>query len=159
MLSRPHRRDSHPNGVLLWEEYETAKGRMPLPPHALVISRAEDSNGCPKQRYYALVCTAPKELLNGGSGILDTGALRNFGHCGKPIGASQVTAVVRRTPHKNGGLSYPITARATLAAPYAVQLAAQRRLSTPELQLLEHASRGRMTAGDWMTLAKQLRRA
>src|SRR5882672_1443687 len=43
MLSRPHRRDSHPDGVLLWEAYKTTEGEVPLPPHAIVISRAHDS--------------------------------------------------------------------------------------------------------------------
>jgi len=49
MLSRPHRRDSHPDGVLLWEGYKTTAGEIPLPPHAIVISRAHDSKGRPKQ--------------------------------------------------------------------------------------------------------------
>jgi hypothetical protein len=45
MLSRPHRRDSHPDGVLLWEACKTTEGEVPLPPHAVVISRAHNSKG------------------------------------------------------------------------------------------------------------------
>jgi hypothetical protein len=66
MLSRPHRRDSHPDGVLLWEAYQTAEGQIPLPPHAIVISRAHDSRGRLKQRYYALACENPMGILHSG---------------------------------------------------------------------------------------------
>jgi hypothetical protein len=158
MLSRPHRRDSHPDGVLLWEAYKTTGGEIPLPPHAVVISRAHDSKGRPKQRYYALVCENPMGILHGGHGMLDTGTLRNFGDSGKPVGSSQVTAVVERTSPHNKGRSYPVTARATLTAPYAVQLTAQRKLSEQELQLLHQASLGALTAKDWVVVARQIRR-
>jgi len=158
MLSRPHRRDSHPDGVLLWEAYQTANGEIPLPPHAIVLSRAHDSKGRPKQRYYALVCENPIGILHSGRGTLDTRTLRNFGDSGKTVGSSQVTAVVERTPSHGEGRSYPITASATLIAPYAVQLTAQRKLSEQELQLLHQASLGNMTAKDWIAVAKQIRR-
>ena len=84
--------------------------------------------------------------------------LRNFGDGGKPIGNSQVTAVVERIVSSQRGLSYPITARATLAAPFAVKLTAQRRLSSSELQLLDDARLANMTTNDWVMVAKQLRR-
>jgi hypothetical protein len=158
MLSRPHRRDSHPDGVLLWEAYETSKGKIPLPPHAIVISRAHDSKGRPKQRYYALVCENPMGILHNGHAVLDTGTLRNFGDGGKPVGSSQVTAVVEQTTRHDKGQIYPITTRATLIAPYAVQLTAQRELSEQELRLLHQASLGTMTAKDWIAVAKQIRR-
>jgi hypothetical protein len=158
MLSHPHRRDSHPDGVLLWEAYKTTRGEIPLPPHVIVISRAHDSNGRPKRRYYALVCENPMGILHSGRGILDTRTLRNFGNGGKPVGSSQVTAVVERTSPHNKGWSYPLTASATLIAPYALQLTAQRKLSEQELQLLYQASLDTMTPKDWIAVAKQIRR-
>jgi hypothetical protein len=157
MLSRPQRRDSHPDGVLLWEAYKTTEGEIPLPPHAIVISRAHDSKGRLKQRYYALVCENPMGILHSGHGMLDTRTLRNFGDGGKPVGSSQVTAVVEPTIPHDRGLSYGITARATLTAPYAVQLTAQRKLSEQELLLLHQASLGTMTAKDWIAVATQIR--
>jgi hypothetical protein len=157
MLSRPHRRDSHPDGVLLWEAYKTIEGDVPLPPHAIVISRAHDSKGRPKQVYYALVCENPTGILHSGHGMLDTRTLRNFGDGGKQVGSSQVTAVVERTSPHDRGRSYPVTASATLTAPYAVQLTAQRKLLEQELQLLHQASLGTMTAKDWIAVAKQIR--
>jgi hypothetical protein len=159
MLSRPHRRDSHPDGVLLWEAYKTTEGEIPLPLHAIVISRAHDSKGRPKQVYYALVCENPMGILHSGRGMLDTRTLRNFGDGGKPVGSSQVTAVVERTSPHDKGRSYPVTASATLTAPYAVPLTAPRKLSGQELRLLDQASLGTMTAKDWIAIAKQIRRA
>src|SRR5262249_9925546 len=158
MLSRPHRRDSHPDGVLLWEAYQTAEGEIPLPPHAIVISRAHDSKGRLKQRYYALVCENPMGILHSGRGTLETRTLRNFGNGGKPVGSSQVTAVVERTTSHGEGRSYPITASATLITPYAVPLTASRKLSEQELRLLDQTSLGTMTAKDWIGVAKQIRR-
>src|SRR5262249_60931414 len=84
-------------GLLLWEAYQTAEGEIPLPPHAIVISRAHDSKGHLKQRYYALVCENPMGILHSGRGTLDTRTLRNFGNGGKPVGSSQVTAGGGRT--------------------------------------------------------------
>jgi hypothetical protein len=57
-----------------------------LPPHAIVISRAHDSMGHPKQAYRALVCENPIGILHSGHGVLDTKTLRNLGDGGKPIG-------------------------------------------------------------------------
>ena len=97
-------------------------------------------------------------MLRNGGGTLDSGALRNFGSDGKSVGSSQITAVVERTTYNGEGRSYPITMRETLFAPYAVQLAEQRKLSATELRLLDAASLGIMTANDWIGFAKQLRR-
>jgi hypothetical protein len=84
--------------------------------------------------------------------------LRNIG--GGPIGSSQITAVVERTPDSKGASdAYPITARARLVAPFAVRLAAPRPLSPEERRLLDEVSREGKTVEDWMAVAQQLRRA
>jgi hypothetical protein len=158
MKSPPHRRDSNPGGILLWEAYQTRRDRMPLPPHAIVISRAHECNGSPKQRYYAFVCENPTGLPHGGGGTVDIGTLRNFGDRGKPIGSSQISAVVERTAGTDAGLSYPITARATLVAPYAVQLTAPRELSPLERRFLDEVCLTGKTAEDWNAVVKQLRK-
>lgn len=158
MLSAPHRRDSNPDGVLLWEEYQTATGKMPLPLHAIVISRAHERNGSPKQRYYALVCENPTGILLSGGGTLDTATLRNFGDGGKLLGSSQITAVVERTAQVVRGLLYPITARAMLVSPHAVQLATSRELAPLERRLLDEVSIDGKTAQEWIAVAGRLRR-
>src|SRR5262245_22628873 len=127
--------------------------------HRTAYARAHDSKGHLKQRYYALVCENPMGILHSGRGTLDTRTLRNFGNGGKPVGSSQVTAVVERTTSHGEGRSYPITASATLIAPYAVQLTAPKKLSEQELRLLDQASLGTMTAKDWIAVAKQIRQA
>ena len=154
MRSSPNPRDSDPEGVLLWEAYETATGRVPIPPHVVVTSRAHDRKGRLKSRHYALVCANQTSVLRSGGGTLDSGTLRDFGDGGKSIGSSQITAVVERTTSNSQGQPYPITARATLIAPYAVRLAEQRKLSEAELRLLDTA---RLTAVDWIAVATQLR--
>jgi hypothetical protein len=106
MPSAPHRRDSNPDGVLLWEAYQTPRGRMPLPPHAIVVSRAHERNGSPKQRYYAFVCEHPTGLPRSGGGTVDMGTLRNFGDGGKPIGSSQISAVVERAARTGTGMMH-----------------------------------------------------
>jgi hypothetical protein len=153
-----HSRDSDPGGVLLWEAYEVASGEMPLPPHAIVTSRAHDSKGRLKSRHYALVCENPAGVSATMGETLDTGSLRNFGDGGRPIGSSQITAVVERTTSSRHGLLYPIIARATLVAPYAVQLSAPRQLSSHEVRLLDDVSVYGETANDWIAVAKELRR-
>src|SRR6266481_2972127 len=96
MASQPHARDSTPDGVLLWQTYVTAGGERPLPPYVVVTSRAHTSNGSPKMKHYALVCWSDSSILRNGGGMLDPAKLRNIGESGKPVGASQVTAVVEQ---------------------------------------------------------------
>lgn len=158
MRSPPHPRDSRPDGVLLWEAYETVTGSMPLPPHSLVISRAHDRKGRSKKRYDALVCENPMGILHSGGSMLDIGLLRNFGNGGNSIGSSQITALVERSARNKKGLSYRIMARATLAAPYAVRLAAPRILSARDRRLLDEVSLDGKTAEDYKAVATQLRR-
>jgi len=98
------------------------------------------------------------EILCSDGSTLEAGALRNLGDGGKPVGSSQVTAVVEQTTRNAKGRSYPITARATLIAPYAVKLTGQREISAGVLQLLNDASLGTMTPDDWLAVAKQVRR-
>jgi hypothetical protein len=159
MRTAPHRRDSNPDGVLLWEEYETHNGTAPLPPHVVVISRAHDRNGSLKDVYYALVCESEVGIPRSGGGSLDAGMLRNLGEGGRRIGASQITAVVEmRTGQGIPGLSYPITARATLVAPFSVRLTKPRLLTAHERHLLNNVSNSSKTADDWIVVAKTLRR-
>jgi hypothetical protein len=159
MRSAAHKRDSHPEDVLLWEQYIIAATRkaVPLPPHAVVISRAHDKNGSLKSSYAALVCENSDGIPRSAGGALDIGMLRNLG--GRPIGSSQITAVAEPIPEgKGASVPYPITARATLVAPFAVRLAAPRLLSPLERHLLDEVSREGKTVEDWMAVAQQLRR-
>jgi hypothetical protein len=158
MSSKPHKRDSHPDDVLLWERYTVtgSSKTVPLPSHAIVISRAHAQNGNLKSRYYALVCESPSGIPGSAGGQLDIGSLRNLG--GRQLGSSQITAVVER-PLNSGsvGKPYVIAARANLVAPFAVSLAAPRLLKPEERRLLDDVSDEGKTVNDWMAVARRLR--
>ncbi len=99
-------------------------------------------------------------VTRSGDGMLDSGVLRNLGRAGRPVGSSQITAVVERAAVRHGaGLPYPMTARAELVAPYAAELVAPRLLSPHEKELLDEVSLAGKAADDWMTVAGALRRA
>jgi hypothetical protein len=155
--SKPHVRDSHPEGVLLWEKYVTSTGPERLPQHVVVISRANKSNGRRKEDYYALVCENPLGILRSGGGSVDSGTLRN--PTGKRVGSSQITAVVERVPPNGTDLIYSVIARAVLAAPYFVRLTGARPLTQLERQLLDEVSLDGKTVDDWKAFAKEIRPA
>jgi len=158
MLSRPHARDSTPDGVVLWQAYETRNGNRPLPLHVVVTSRARASNGSPKRRHYALVCESCSPILSNGGGKLDADCLRNVGADGRSVGSSQVTAVVEQRGTSGRNARYEITARATLVAPYAVTLTSPRALLPAEGLLLDEIVNERKERDDWIVVAKKLRR-
>jgi hypothetical protein len=157
MPTRAHPRDSNPEGVLLWDEYVTSTGTKRLPPHVVVISRAHRKNGRLKEVYYALVCENPLGISRGCGESLESWTLLN--PSGRPVGSSQITAVVERIPRKGTGRTYPVTARAVLAAPYFVQLTGARELTQLERQLLEDVSLDGKTIDDWKAFVKKLRPA
>jgi hypothetical protein len=140
---------------LLWEQ---TKDKKILPPHVLLMSRAHQSNGKMRERYYALVCESPSGIPHTGGGVLNSGSLRNFGDSGRSIGSSQITAVAEQTGRTANGRSYPITFRAKLVPPYVVQITAPRLLSADERRLLDEVSRDGKRTEDWIAVAKRLRR-
>jgi len=74
-----------------------------------------------------LVCRTDEPLRIEDHGGLHFGSLRNL-RSDAPIGASQVTAVVRRDPARiDRGRAYRVALRASLVRPYVL------RLSSPEL--------------------------
>jgi len=129
MLNPPHARDSSPSGVLVWQAYQGSQGIRPLPPHVIVTSRELASNGRPKQRHYALVCASPTSFLCNDRTMLNAAMLRNIGERGKPVGSSQVTAVVGVGSPNGRSACYEVTARAALVSPYGVILTSPRLLS------------------------------
>jgi hypothetical protein len=157
MRSPPHVRDTAPSGVLIWQAYQGSQGIRPLPPHVVVTSREHASNGRPKQRHYALVCEAHTSILRNDRAMLDVALLRNTGK-GKPVGSSQVTAVVEIGSPNGRSTRYQITARAVLVGPYAVTLASPRELSLAEQRLLADVGNIGMTSEDWLAVAKRIRR-
>lgn len=113
-----------------------------------------------KTRYHALVCASPLSILANGGGSVDATQLINIGDSGRPLGSSQVAAVVSYSP-KIGAVAprpYKIAARATLEPPYFADLANPRKLSRVELRLLYDVGRDGKSVEDWLAVTRQLRR-
>jgi hypothetical protein len=118
---RPRTVDVSPSAILAWTRAETLDGQLiELPPTTRVTSR--HAGAAAPRPHYALVCTKNTPLAFSDLGSLSFRDVRNL-VSGRAVGASQVTAVVRRVaddvseePH------YPITLRASLAPPFFLRL-------------------------------------
>jgi hypothetical protein len=122
MRSRPKSEDAAPGSIVLWRRYVDAFGvEQPFPPHALVTSRGDTRRGR-KQVHFVLVCRSVEPLALGNHGPFDHRAYRNASGNGRPIGASQVTALVRRVEQERPTGDYQINMRARLAESYWVKL-------------------------------------
>ncbi len=120
--SAPKGIDVAPMAVAAWTDGETLDGGVfRFPKCSLVTSRYNPIN--PKGTHYALVCHSDEPLSSSGlSAELNIASLRNL-MTGRPVGASQVTAVVQRgdTSTTDSG-SYRVAMRAKLVNPYFVRL-------------------------------------
>jgi hypothetical protein len=125
--SAPRRADVNPESVVAWTQAESFEGRAyPLPRQALITSRLNLEN--PKRAHYALVCRATAPLVPANFGTVDIGSLGNL-LTGRPVGASQVTAVVRHSRSGAPVRTYSTVLRARLVAPFLLRLHSPVRLS------------------------------
>ncbi|MBN9023308.1 MAG: hypothetical protein J0H08_14695 [Rhizobiales bacterium] len=122
MKSRPKAVDVQPARIFAWRRYVDSTGCVrPLPRHVLVTSRA-DSAGGPKDRHFALMCWSNEPLAIQRGVPFDPSAYRNAGGTGAPVGASQVTALLRRSSEGVGATGYEANMCAWLADSYWVRL-------------------------------------
>jgi hypothetical protein len=121
--SSPKCKDVAPAAIATWTSAFALDGsQFDLPIHSVVTSRYDIL--APKRSHYALVCfkDSPLTLMRSEEKLLFS-ELRNL-KTGRPVGASQVTAVVERFDYHCANLtSYEVAIRATLVAPYFVRLA------------------------------------
>lgn len=121
--SPPRAVDRRPSHVVRWAGGRGLFGeRVELPDAACVTSRWNPLR--PTTPRYALVCARESPLALDEHGELRVAQLRNL-RSGAPVGASQVTAVVRRTdgtPDGAAGSTYPVALRAFLVWPYVIRL-------------------------------------
>lgn len=124
--------DIVPSGVVHWKSALTMSGdRYELPEASTVTSRSK--SGTKRARHYALVCSSDEELkLDPLGEVFAVTSLRNIAS-NKPIGASQVTAVVRRfeSARPLRGTSYQAMMRVRLAFPYFIELADPAAFKSP----------------------------
>lgn len=138
MRSAAAARDASPAQVVLWCHAVGYDGhRFRLPEYSLVTSRMDPAR--PRSGHYALVCEAGEPIPEpeGKGHRLSLEALRNL-RSGTALGASQVTAIVRRLPATAPArIEYPVAARARLVYPYLVRLS--RPIPLPESCRLDGA--------------------
>jgi hypothetical protein len=119
--SRPRPKDLRPAVTVRWTIAETMDGeRFELPLEVVVHSGREALDS--SRPHYALVCRSDAPLTLQDLGRLRFTALRNL-RTGTALGASQVTAVVRRVEvDVVEGAEYVVALRAQLIAPFFVRL-------------------------------------
>lgn len=123
MRSRPRAVDADPRGILLWRRYLDERGvERRLPENILVTSGAGDADR-PKRAHYALLCRSEHTLALGRSpSAFDPSAHRNAGVSGRPVGASQVTALLRRVAPDGPAPGYAVDMEARLTGACWVRL-------------------------------------
>jgi|CXWL01.1.fsa_nt_gi hypothetical protein len=139
MKSRPKTVDVTPSRTVAWRRYFDAHGdERPLPPYALVTSRGDSASGA-KRTHYALMCRSSEPLTIRRGEPFDPGAFRNAGGTGAPVGASQVTALLRRVGEDGAEPNYEANITAWLVASYWVRLTDPVELDASRLKLLASA--------------------
>jgi hypothetical protein len=113
--------DVNPESVVAWTQAESFEGNSyALPRQTLITSRLSLTH--PKRVHYALVCTSDTALIPADLGTVDIGDLENL-LTGRPIGASQVTAVVRYSgPGVRPTRAYSTVLKVKLQAPFLLRL-------------------------------------
>jgi hypothetical protein len=114
--------DKAPAAVVAWTSGQALNGdAFELPRKSLITSRYDPEN--PRGAHYALVCFSPRPLqLSGSDDKISYGDLRNI-LTGRPVGASQVTSIIKREPQSSqGSRVYEVAIRAQLVDPFLIRL-------------------------------------
>ncbi len=155
MKSKAKSVDTKPGRIVAWRKYFDAEGALrALPDHVLVTSRGDSASG-PKQRHFALMCRSERPLSIDRGTPFDPNAYRNVGGRGAPVGASQVTALLRQVDKPSPNSAYEVNLSAHLLGGYWVRLAdpievsADNRISIAKRDLDDDA---------WLDLVNRVRR-
>lgn len=156
MKSKPRPSDANAEDLLLWQAYLDADGvERSLPTGSIVTSRAGTASNR-KRAHYALICRSDRGLdLDHSGARFDPEAFRNAGEHGRPVGASQVTALLRQVAGQRADGPYAVNMEADLAGAYWVRLTSPVPLASGAKAMLDRASG--MSVADWLDLAQQLR--
>jgi limonene-1,2-epoxide hydrolase len=155
MKGKPKVEDTSPRQTLVWRKYLDIDGiERDLPPNALITSRAATKSAI-KKRHFALMCFSNAELRITHGAAFDPHAYRNAGGTGAAVGASQVTALLRRTGSSASTSGYEVNLQAQLIGSYWVRLTEPVVLSSERLSMLEDQACVRN--GGWFSLVSCLR--
>jgi len=159
MRSAAKQIDVAPSQILLWLGYLNKDGEQTrLPSHMAVTSRGNFAQAGGKRSHYALICNGHHDItISANGGVIDANRARNFASL-NPLGASQVTAVVRYQASRNElpEKSYPVTFRAKLHGAGFVRLVSPIVLDG-ELAILYRQLCKSATVEEWVIGAAHLR--
>jgi hypothetical protein len=128
MKSKPKAVDMAPSRTVVWRRYVDENGiERPLPKSALVTSRGDSASGA-KTKHYALMCYSDRPLMLTRGVPFDPAAFRNVGGAGAPVGASQVTALLKQVAELDPSPAYEANVIAWLTGGYWVRLSDPREL-------------------------------
>jgi hypothetical protein len=155
MKSKPKAIDvAPPAGTLVWRRYIDSNGyERDIPSHIVITSRgAED---WPNKRHYALMCysASPLRIVRGLG--FDHHAYRNASGVGAPVGASQVTSLLRRVGWPSDDAEYEANLSADLTQSYWVKLTDPALLSAKQTARL--AGMEGLDSESWRSLAEEIR--
>lgn len=156
MKSRPKSSDVAPSGLIVWRSYFDFDGEeRALPPNVLVTSGPKAG----ARAHYALMCHAEQPLKLADLGAFDPTAYLNVSEAARPVGASQVTALLRRVAGEQEDAGYRINLRASLVKSSWVKLGKPLELSARRRGELSEMLRfiGAMTPTDWLRLVLGVR--
>jgi hypothetical protein len=155
MKSKPKAADVVPSRTLLWRNYLDADMvERPLPYHAIVTSRG-GAEAALKKHHFALMCYSNTPLRVERGSPFDPSAYRNAGGTQAPVGASQVTALLRKVGVESEAADYEVNMRATLVEGYWVRLTDPVELSTAQIKDLAEASTRKLE--HWIEFSRCLR--
>jgi len=155
MKSRPKTIDVAPARTAAWRRYfDTSGNERPLPANSVVTSRANSAGGV-KRAHYALMCFSREPLTISRGTPFDVSAYRNAGGTGAPVGASQVTALLRRVAEPGKTSDYEINLIAWLAGGYWVRLSDPVEVAPETSTQLDHSSG--LDPQGWLSLVARLR--
>lgn len=156
MKSRPKDVDVAPARVSAWRRYVDLDGVVRRLPANLVVTSRADSAGGPKRHHAALLCRSDRPVaLDAAAAPFDPSAYVNAGGNGGAVGASQVTALLRRVRKPAAVSDYRADIVAELASSYWVKLLDPVELSAPRIAML--ASFEGSDPEDWLELAEWIR--
>ena len=148
--------DVAPARTVIWRRYIDSSGvERPLPLTALVTSRG-DSPTRAKKAHYALMCCSNEPLALEYGTPFDHRAYRNAGAAGAPVGASQVTALLKRSRPTSENADYEVNLRAWLSESYWVRLTDPLELNARKI--LQLSSTEGIAPSDWPDFVAELRR-
>ncbi len=155
MLSNPKLRDTSPSQMLLWMYCQNASGGLTvLPDHVLVTSRG----GSDKRTHYALICRSEHKIEdNGNYGVFDSSGVKNLASL-NPVGASQVTSVVRYEGGAVRGKPYRVLFKAKLHADGFVRLVDPVVMNRELILLYEAVCKSRYPE-EWRSTVRKLKEA